>query len=688
MNGGRLDDEGGSSTASVGTELLTWGCAHHGQLGRGKEEGVVSVPTVVGDLLPFRPQDVACGGSHMAAICSGEVMTWGGMHSSPRPQWFCHTSVRMLSCGATSTWAVTNNANMSVYELPKNEEDSLPLTWGTTMRPIVCYPKRVAPPNWDYRYDGLSCGSLHTLAIFDGKAYSMGCNDKGQLGIGDTVDRDRLTWCKFDVPSIQISAVAGGGKHSAAVSKRLEDLTASSVPVPVDFFPSQGLRVTQVACGDNHTAVVTEIGALYTFGDNKSGQLGTGDNTPRNTPTLVVFGLSTIARVQQIAAGGAYGQGHTIAVLADTGSMYSWGANNYGQLGLGDLVNRNAPTVVSALENRRIFKVACGWLFSACIIAASKPVPVFTRPSSSGTVVLGHFGSLSAEIMYQILGYLDAESLARLSQTCRTLCTLCSDNDLWKEVFTKEEWGPKIKEALRIGTVASISYCKGNWKKLFSLARDKGITISKLACCSVEARNTVKTGSGGVLSWLSRAFAPFVPNYTFTTPFRLIMNGLDAAGKTTMLYKLHLGEILTTIPTVGFNVEVVEYKNVAWTVWDVGGEDKIRPLWRHYYMNTSAFIWVIDSGDPGRLAEAEREIFLTAAEPTLSGIPFLIFANKQDLPTALPAPEIAKRLGLHYLPMFSHPIWFCQACTATTGEGLYEGLEWLFGLLSAKKSSP
>ena len=64
---------------------------------------------------------------------------------------------------------------------------------------------------------------------------------------------------------------------------------------------------------------------------------------------------------------------------------------------------------------------------------------------------------------------------------------------------------------------------------------------------------------------------------------RLLMLGLDAAGKTTILYKLKLGQDVTTIPTVGFNVETVTYKNVKFNVWDVGGQDKIRPLWRHYY---------------------------------------------------------------------------------------------------------
>nr|ACM09579.1 ADP-ribosylation factor 4 [Salmo salar] len=84
---------------------------------------------------------------------------------------------------------------------------------------------------------------------------------------------------------------------------------------------------------------------------------------------------------------------------------------------------------------------------------------------------------------------------------------------------------------------------------------------------------------------------------------RILMVGLDAAGKTTILYKLKLGEIVTTIPTIGFNVETVEYKNICFTVWDVGGQDKIRPLWRHYFQNTQGLIFVVDSNDRERVAE-------------------------------------------------------------------------------------
>merc|ERR1712203_394847 len=89
---------------------------------------------------------------------------------------------------------------------------------------------------------------------------------------------------------------------------------------------------------------------------------------------------------------------------------------------------------------------------------------------------------------------------------------------------------------------------------------------------------------------------------------RILMLGLDAAGKTTILYKLKLTDTVTTIPTVGFNVESVEYKNVSMTVWDVGGQDKIRKLWKHYYIGTHALIFVVDSNDRDRIQDASDEL--------------------------------------------------------------------------------
>lgn len=161
---------------------------------------------------------------------------------------------------------------------------------------------------------------------------------------------------------------------------------------------------------------------------------------------------------------------------------------------------------------------------------------------------------------------------------------------------------------------------------------------------------------------------------------RILMVGLDAAGKTTILYKLKLGEVVTTIPTIGFNVETVDYKGVNFTCWDVGGRDKIRPLWRHYYQNCQGLIFVVDSNDRERLAgddndySAKAMLHSMCAEEQLKDAPVLVLANKQDLPNACTVAEVTDALGLHTM---RHRQWYVQGCCAALGDGLWEGLDWL-----------
>ena len=161
----------------------------------------------------------------------------------------------------------------------------------------------------------------------------------------------------------------------------------------------------------------------------------------------------------------------------------------------------------------------------------------------------------------------------------------------------------------------------------------------------------------------------------------MLMVGLDAAGKTTVLYKLKLGELVTTIPTIGFNVETVQYKNISFTVWDVGGQDKIRPLWRHYYQNTQGVIFVVDSNDRERIGEAAEELQKMLREDELRDACLLVLANKQDLPNAMSVAEVTDKLGLHAL---RNRKWYIQAACATSGDGLYEGLDWMAHTLQGK----
>lgn len=163
---------------------------------------------------------------------------------------------------------------------------------------------------------------------------------------------------------------------------------------------------------------------------------------------------------------------------------------------------------------------------------------------------------------------------------------------------------------------------------------------------------------------------------------RVILLGLDAAGKTTILYKLNLGESIHTIPTIGFNVERVQYKNVEFTCWDIGGQKKIRGLWRHYFENTDAIIFAVDSNDPERIQEAKDELAAVMNHDMLRDAILLVLANKQDLPNSIKPAELTEKLEL--TTTYRHRQWYLQGAVAITGAGLYEGLDWLAATLNAK----
>jgi ADP-ribosylation factor protein 6 len=168
---------------------------------------------------------------------------------------------------------------------------------------------------------------------------------------------------------------------------------------------------------------------------------------------------------------------------------------------------------------------------------------------------------------------------------------------------------------------------------------------------------------------------------------------------TAILYKLKLDSDVTTIPTVGFNVETVTYKNTKFNVWDVGGQDKIRPLWRHYFSGTQGLIFVVDSNDPARLSEASEELKNIIQNREMKDALLLVFANKQDIAggtygcsvdvvkrsepnsslircvTALKPQKISDELRLNDIA--KDHIWKVEPSCATSGEGIFEGLAWL-----------
>ncbi|KAH9416360.1 ADP-ribosylation factor protein 3 [Dermatophagoides pteronyssinus] len=170
---------------------------------------------------------------------------------------------------------------------------------------------------------------------------------------------------------------------------------------------------------------------------------------------------------------------------------------------------------------------------------------------------------------------------------------------------------------------------------------------------------------------------------TSNPELRILLLGLDNAGKTTILKKLASEDVTHITPTQGFNIKSVQSPGFKLNVWDIGGQRKIRPYWRNYFENTDVLIYVIDSADKKRFAETSVELNELLNEEKLMNVPLLVYANKQDLINAVSASELAEEL--HLIAIRDRP-WQIQACSGTSGEGLKDGIEWICKNINLKTS--
>ncbi|XP_077344186.1 ADP-ribosylation factor-like protein 14 [Lithobates pipiens] len=153
---------------------------------------------------------------------------------------------------------------------------------------------------------------------------------------------------------------------------------------------------------------------------------------------------------------------------------------------------------------------------------------------------------------------------------------------------------------------------------------------------------------------------------------RILILGLDAAGKSTVLYKFKFKEPFSTIPTVGFNVEMIQTeKRLQLTIWDVGGQEKLRSLWCYYFENTDGLVYVVDSTNKETLDESKKEFQRILQNELIKNVPVVVLANKQDLPGALDAEEITRKFNMK--KHCSDRDWYVQPCCALSGQGLAEG---------------
>ncbi|XP_033826880.1 ADP-ribosylation factor-like protein 4D [Periophthalmus magnuspinnatus] len=180
---------------------------------------------------------------------------------------------------------------------------------------------------------------------------------------------------------------------------------------------------------------------------------------------------------------------------------------------------------------------------------------------------------------------------------------------------------------------------------------------------------------------------PFLPG--LAQSLHIVVVGLDSSGKTSLLYRLKLGEFVETVPTKGFNMERVRLSGGGggglYQVWDVGGQDKQRPLWKAYARRTDGLVFVVDAADTERLEEARAELHRMARCPESQGAPILLLANKQDLPGAMTPAQVEKALSVHELSPST--LLHTQGCSALDGDGLQPGLDLLHDMILQQRRS-
>ena len=165
--------------------------------------------------------------------------------------------------------------------------------------------------------------------------------------------------------------------------------------------------------------------------------------------------------------------------------------------------------------------------------------------------------------------------------------------------------------------------------------------------------------------------------------FKIIILGIQNAGKTTILYRLSIGQLVKTTPTIGSNVEEISYNNVKLQAWDLGGQESTRSIWDVYFINTDAIIYVIDTHDE-TYDDSKTQFYKLLKNEALKNAIILIYANKQDLPGAKSVGEI---IQIYELDTIKDHIWHIQPCSAQTGEGLITGMKWLSDQLVFKSNN-
>ncbi|KAH3744520.1 ADP-ribosylation factor 1 [Pelomyxa schiedti] len=608
----------------------------------------------------------------------------------PAPVSGLKVRVQKVSCGATHVLAIEAR-NHTVW------------TWGEIEgRPIR--PTQIEIPT---AVSNVAAGSgFSFVCCEDGTAFSWGSNSHGQLGLGDL--KDRTIPQKINIAS-KVLQIVCGGQHVMLLTDKGDLLscgwnkygqlgnggTADQLtPAPVLLGSTEasldatGPKFALVACGDCHT--IASSPATHPNLQTKVWVWGKKDfiglSSPSNLlcPTeMTDFNLeinSNNEHVVLLSANGASEGSHS-AIVTNLGNLYMFGSNSHGQCGQMSPEVIAKPTKVSSLF---ITEVSCGWYHTAAIAMQTSigPIPLTTK---------GAFRPLSSNTIMYIFSFCDWKTLIKLGLLNRTFRELSCSNSIWQELFqrskftwTDQPWedaelsapSRAIYQITKINTQAKPTHgifgspsLKGtiSWKLRYLMTNPQTRQfLSSLAA----ADNEKERNKTGFLSFASSLF-PSRPREA-----KVLMTGLNSVGKTTYFYKLKLGEI-TTAHNMCFFVDTLTYKNITFHYTVLSGQERIRPLWRHYYADPwSSLIWMVDAHARERFGESKDVLWEELSEPSLAKLPLLVIANKQDLPNAANAAEIQRALDLQKLSPYR--LWTVIEMDNLSNTGLYETLDWLY----------
>ncbi|PYH95439.1 ARF/SAR superfamily [Aspergillus ellipticus CBS 707.79] len=155
---------------------------------------------------------------------------------------------------------------------------------------------------------------------------------------------------------------------------------------------------------------------------------------------------------------------------------------------------------------------------------------------------------------------------------------------------------------------------------------------------------------------------------------RILMLGLDNAGKTTIVKQIMREDVTTVSPTLGFIIKTIDFDGYRLNIWDVGGQKTLRSYWKNYFEKTDTLVWVVDATDRLRVEDCRAELAGLLLEERLMGASLLVFLNKTDVEGCMDENEVRERLSLDSI--VTHE-WTIFPCSAMTGRNLHEGLGWV-----------